>query len=101
MKWSMEHKDSTERAAFNKFKRLFREAHSKVKRNKKYYNSVKAAYKAQNSTLDPWLKACNKRDDAYFGPRDFVWTVAAPPVSDVFTSKNSGNSLRVVATTDF
>ena len=30
---NMEHRDSAERAAFNKFKRLFREAHTRVKRN--------------------------------------------------------------------
>ena len=52
---NMEHRDSAERAAFNKFKRVSREAHIRVKRNIKYYNAVNAADKAQHSTLDPWL----------------------------------------------
>ena len=52
-----EHRDSAERARFNKFKREFRKAHPTEKRNNKYYNTVRAAYKAQNtgSTLLPWL----------------------------------------------
>ena len=53
--WCEEHRDSAERARFNKFKRLFRKAHPTMKRNNKYYETDKAAYKAQNSTLDPWL----------------------------------------------
>ncbi len=48
-----------ERAAYNAFKRAFREAHPTVKRNNKYYQAVKAAYLAQNtgSTLDPCLSS--------------------------------------------
>ena len=53
--WCEEHRDSAERARFNKFKRLFRKAHPTMKRTNKYYETVKAAYKAQGSTLDPWL----------------------------------------------
>ena len=52
---NMEHRDSAERAAFNLFERKFREAHITEKRNNNYYKTVKAAYKAQNITLDPWL----------------------------------------------
>ena len=51
-----EHRDSAERAAFNKFKRLFRKAHPTMKRNTKYYETVKAAYKAQGNTLDLWIR---------------------------------------------
>ena len=46
---------SQERIEYNTFKRMFREAHPTVKRDNKYYATVRAAYKARGSTLDPWL----------------------------------------------
>ena len=54
----MEHCNAAGRKRYNAFKLEFRKSHPDTKRDARYYEFVRALYKAQGvRTLEPWLAA--------------------------------------------